>query len=121
MKCSNIGKTYKDNLESLIQEIVNKYSEKILFPKKTCITEYEKAFGIDEKTKRFSRNFSNHLGKIFQEVFNLSKYYEKLSCDGYFGGADGIIKDENTLIEVKCSYNTMKASTANHEIGRKLT
>lgn len=107
---------YNTELQRSIKEVVKEQGERML-SSSTHLNVYEKAFGIDEVTKKCSRSFSNHLGQIFEKVFDLSMCYKKVSG---FGGCDGFIEDQNTAIEVKTSFNTMKASLALNEIKKKL-
>jgi hypothetical protein len=75
------------------------------------LTEYEKAFGFNEDSRKGSKPFGNTLGYFMEEIWLISpkKIRKCNEC-----GLDGISK--KACFQFKNRYDTMKANTAYDEI-----
>jgi len=105
------------NQEKKIKKIFNKYKSKFYENSRELLTDYEKAFGFTNENRTGNRKFSQILGKIMEEIYNISYRFTKLN-EGDESGCDG--KNDNTFFESKLKYNTMKGSEAYSEISKKL-
>ena len=111
--------------EKGIQNIIKKYKSNLnrSETKTKSITSYELAFGFTEESRNGSKIFSQVLGDIIPQIYNLSFHYNNVKTtssqsENYIGGCDGF--NSNTLFECKNKHNTTKASQAFNETKEKL-
>jgi hypothetical protein len=110
-----------------VKMIVQNMAKKLTRPKckKSLLSVYEKSAGFNLTTACGSRNFNNFMGQIFEQIAELSKYYQVSKYKGYDGilvkGLPNIsVGIAISICQIKSRYNTMKGSMATSEIGKQL-
>lgn len=96
-----------------IYTIIKAFKNKLFKIPDNCPTEYELAAGFDIHTRIGSRSFNQYFGKMIEHILAISPYINKR--DVLFDN-----DDNDSCIEVKSKFNTMKGSQAVTEITSKL-